>query len=55
MYGVLDKDMMKFEILPPFVCGKAGLCLKKVTWWELFQYILYKLKASLQWHIVRKK
>ena len=29
MYEVQDKDTMKYEILPPFVCGKTWLCLKK--------------------------
>ena len=39
----------------PFVCGKTWLCLKKVTWRELFQCFLCQLKASFQWHIMRRK
>ncbi len=29
MYEVANKDTMKYEILPHFVCGKTRLCLKK--------------------------
>ena len=29
MYEVLDKDTIKFEILPPLICGKTWVCLKE--------------------------
>lgn len=40
MYEVLDKEMMKSEIQPPFVCGKTWLCFKKATKWHAFKTII---------------
>ena len=53
MYEVPDKDMMKIEIMP-FRLWQTWLSLKTQTRREYFQYILYKLNASFQGHIMRK-
>jgi len=55
MYKVLNKDTIKYEILLHLPVAKTWWCLEKVTWWENFQYMLCKLKASFLWHIMRKK
>ena len=39
----------------PFASVKTWPCLKKVTRRKFFRRILYKLKASYQWHIMRRK
>jgi len=31
MYEVLDKDTIKFEILPPLICGKTWFRNEKYT------------------------
>ena len=55
MYEVLHKDTIKSKILLHLSVAKRGDASKKVTWWENFQYMLCKLKASFLWHIRRKK
>jgi len=42
-------------VSPEFVCGKTWLCLKTIIWRELFQCFRCKLKASVLWHIMRRK
>ena len=54
MYEVLDKDTIKFEIMPHLSVTKRGYVTKSDLL-EVVQYILYKLKASFLWHIMRKK
>ena len=54
MYEVLDKDTMKSEILLHLPVAKRGYASKN-NLLKAFQCILYKLKTSLQWHIMRKK
>ena len=54
MYAVLDKDTMKSEILLHLPVAKRGYASKS-NLLKAFQCILYKLKKSLQWHIMRKK
>ena len=54
MYEVLDKDTIKFEILPHLSVAKHGYVTKSDLL-EVIQYILYKLKTGCQWHIMRKK
>ena len=51
MYEVLDKDTIRFEILPHLICGKTWLCLKNDLL-EVIQCILYKLKTGCQWHML---
>ena len=55
MYEVPDKETMKSEIPPHSSVAKHGHASKKGNLAEFFQYILYKLKASFLWHIMRKK
>ena len=55
MYEVSDKGTMKSEIPPHSSAAKHDHASKKDNLAEVFQYILYKLKASFQWHIMRKK
>lgn len=50
MYKVLDKDTIKFEILPQFVSTKTQLCLESDLL-EAIQHIHYKIKTGCQWHI----
>ena len=54
MYEVLDKDTIKFEILPHLSVAKRGYVIKSDLS-EVVQYILYKLKTGCQWHIMRKR
>ena len=54
MYEVLDKETMKSEILLHLPAAKRGYASKN-NLLKAFQCILYKLKTSLQWHIMRKK
>ena len=54
MYEVLDKETMKSEILLHLPAAKRGYASKS-NLLKAFQCILYKLKTSLQWHIMRKK
>jgi len=54
MYEVLDKDTIKFEILPYLSVAKRGY-VTKGNLLEVIQCILYKLKTGCQWHIMRKK
>ena len=42
-------------VSPKFACVTTWLHLKKITWRELFQCFLCQLKASFQWHIMRRK
>ncbi len=54
MYEVLDKDTIKFEILPYLSVAKRGYVTKSDLL-EVIQCILYKLKAGCLWDIMRKK
>jgi len=54
MYKVLDKDTIKFEILPHLSVAKRGYVTKSDLL-EVIQCVLYKLKTDCQWHIMRKK
>ena len=54
MYEVLDKDTIKFGILPYLSVAKRGYVTKSDLS-EVIQCILYKLKTSFLWHIMRKK
>ncbi len=54
MYEVLHKDSMKSEIPPHLSVAKRGYASKS-NLLKAFQCILYKLKTSLKWHIIRKK
>ncbi len=54
MYEVLHTDSMKSEIPPHLPVAKRGYASKSNPL-KAFQCMLYKLKASLQWHIMRKK
>ena len=54
MYEVLDKETMKSEIPLHLPAAKRGYASKN-NLLKAFQCILYKLKTSLQWHIMRKK
>ena len=47
--------MIRTEILPHLSVAKRGYASKKVTWRKLFQCFLCLLKASFQWHIMRRK
>ena len=38
----------------PFACGKTWQCFKKVTGQEIFQHVLFKLKAPFLRHMMRK-
>ena len=49
MYEVLDKDTIKFEILPHLSVAKRGYATKSDLS-EIIQCILYKLKTGCQWH-----
>ena len=42
-------------VSPKFACVTTWLCLKTIIWRELFQCFLCQLKASLLWHIMRRK
>ena len=42
-------------VSPKFACGTTWLCLKTIIWRELFQCFLCQLKASVLWHIMRRK
>ena len=55
MYEVPDKDIGWKLKLCPFRLWQTWLSLKMQTRREYFQYILYKLNASFQGHIMRKK
>lgn len=46
MSKVLDKDTIKFEILPQFVSTKTQLCLESDLL-EAIQHIHYKIKNRL--------
>ena len=54
MYEVLDKDTIKFEILPHLSVAKRGYVTKSDLV-EVIQCILYKLKAGCLWDIMKKK
>ena len=51
MYEVLDKDTIKFEILPHLSVAKRGY-VSKSDLLEVIQCILYKLKTGCQWHML---
>ena len=51
MYEVLDKDTIKFEILPHLSVAKRGYVTKSDLS-EVIQCILYKLKTGCQWHML---
>lgn len=51
MYEVLDKDTIKFEILPHLSVAKRGY-ISKSDLLEVIQCILYKLKTGCQWHML---
>ena len=51
MYEVLDKDTIKFEILPHLSVAKRGY-VSKSDLSEVIQCILYKLKMDCQWHML---
>jgi transposase len=51
MYEVLDKDTIKFEILPHLSVAKRGYATKSDLP-EVIQCILYKLKTGCQWHML---
>ena len=55
MHEVLNKDVTKSEILPHSPATKHGYPQKKGSLAGVFQYTLYKLKASSLRHIMRKK
>ena len=55
MHEVLNKDVTKSEILPHSPATKHGYPQKKGSLAGVFQYPLYKLKASSLRHIMRKK
>ena len=54
MYEVLDKDTIKFGILPYLSVAKRGYVTKSDLL-EVIQCVLYKLKTGCQWHIMRKR
>ena len=49
MYKVLDKDIIKFEILLHLSVAKRGN-ISKSDLLEVIQSILYKLKTGCLWH-----
>lgn len=49
MYSVLDKDMIKTEIVPHIPLPKRGFQVT-VPLEEIINAILYKLKTGVQWH-----
>ena len=49
MYSVLDKDMIKNEIVPHIPLAKRGFQVT-VPLEEIVNAILYKLKTGIQWH-----
>ena len=51
MYEVLDKDTIKFEILPHLSVARRGYASKSDLL-EVIQCILYKLKTGCQWHML---
>ena len=51
MYEVLDKDTIKFEILPHLSVEKRGY-VSKSDLLEVILSILYKLKTGCQWHML---
>ena len=51
MYEVLDKDIIKSEILPYLSVAKRGYVTKSDLV-EVIQCILYKLKTGCQWHML---
>ena len=51
MYEVLDKDTIKFEILPYLSVAKRSYVTKSDLV-EVIQCILYKLKTGCQWHML---
>ena len=51
MYEVLDKDTIKFEILPHLSVARRGY-VSKSDLLEVIQCILYKLKTGCQWHML---
>ena len=54
-YEVLNKDVMKSEILPHSPAAKHDYPQKRWPGGSFFQYTLYKLKASSLRHMMRKK
>ncbi len=54
MYEVLDKDTIKFEILPHLSVAKRGYVTKSDLL-EVILCILYKLKTGCLWDIMRKR
>ncbi len=54
MYEVLGYDTIKPKILPHLSVAKRSYASKS-NLAEIFQYILYKLKTSFLWRIMRKK
>ena len=55
MHKVLDGEMVKPEMQPRSPVAKRGNVAKKVTRQEIFRHVLFKLKASFLWHIMREK
>lgn len=49
MYSVLDKDIIKSEIVPHLPLAKRGFQVR-VPLEELVNAVLYKLKTGVQWH-----
>ena len=49
MYSVLDKDIIKSEIVPYLPLAKRGFQVT-VPLEEVINGIFYKLKTGVQWH-----
>ena len=49
MYSVLDKDIIKREIVPYLPLAKRGF-QATVPLEEIVNAVLYKLKTGVQWH-----
>lgn len=49
MYNVLDKDIIKSEIVPYLPLAKRGF-QATVPLEEIANAVLYKLKTGVQWH-----
>ncbi len=55
MHKVQVEDKTNPEMQPRSPVAKRGNVAKKVTRQEIFRHVLFKLKASFLWHIMRKK
>ena len=51
MYLVLDKDIIKSDIIPHLPVAKRGFNTKSCLV-EIVNSILYKLKTGCQWHML---